>query len=50
MRFVREVSSRVIFLDAGVPVEDAAPEEMFTRPRQERTRQFFMKNREYQPL
>ncbi|MDR1147660.1 MAG: amino acid ABC transporter ATP-binding protein [Spirochaetaceae bacterium] len=50
MRFVREVSSRVIFLDAGVPVEDAAPETMFTRPRQERTRQFFMKNREYQPF
>jgi ABC-type polar amino acid transport system ATPase subunit len=50
MRFVREVSSRVIFLDAGIPVEDGTPEEMFTRPRQERARQFFTKNRDYEPL
>jgi ABC-type polar amino acid transport system ATPase subunit len=50
MRFVREVSSRIIFLDAGAPVEDGTPEEIFTRPRQERTRQFFMKNSDYQPV
>jgi len=50
MRFVRDVSSRVIFLDAGVLVEDGTPEQVFNHPRQERTRQFFMKNNEYQPV
>jgi ABC-type polar amino acid transport system ATPase subunit len=50
MRFVRDVSSRVIFLDAGRTMEDGSPEEIFIRPQQERARQFFMKNREYQPL
>lgn len=44
MRFVREVSSRVIFFDAGSLVEDGTPEEIFTRPRQERARQFLTKN------
>ncbi|MDR2633290.1 MAG: amino acid ABC transporter ATP-binding protein [Treponema sp.] len=47
MLFVREVSSRVIFFDAGIQVEDGTPEEIFSHPRQERTRQFFMKNKEY---
>ncbi|MDR2393744.1 MAG: amino acid ABC transporter ATP-binding protein [Treponema sp.] len=50
MLFVREVSSRVIFLDAGIPLEDGTPEDIFTHPRQDRTRQFFMKNREYQSV
>jgi ABC-type polar amino acid transport system ATPase subunit len=50
MRFVRDVSSRVIFLDAGVLVEDGTPEQVFNHPSQERTRQFFMKNNEYQPV
>jgi ABC-type polar amino acid transport system ATPase subunit len=50
MYFVREVSSRVIFFDEGVPVEDGTPEEIFVRPRKERTRQFFMKNKDYQPV
>jgi ABC-type polar amino acid transport system ATPase subunit len=49
MRFVREVSTRVIFFDAGILVEDGTPEEVFSRPKQERTRQFFMMNREYRP-
>lgn len=50
MRFVREVSSRVIFFDAGIIVEDGTPEEIFNCPQQERTRQFFMMNREYRPV
>jgi ABC-type polar amino acid transport system ATPase subunit len=50
MRFVRDVSSRVIFLDGGILVEDGEPEQVFNHPRQERTRQFFMKNSEYQPV
>jgi ABC-type polar amino acid transport system ATPase subunit len=50
MLFVREVSSRVCFFDAGILVEDGTPEEIFMHPLQERTRQFFMKNREYLPV
>ena len=40
MAFARDVSSRVIFMDGGVIVEDAAPEEIFNNPRQPRTREF----------
>ena len=32
--------SRVIFMDGGVILEDAAPEEIFNNPRQPRTREF----------
>ena len=41
MAFARDVSSRVIFMDGGVILEDAAPEEIFNNPRQPRTREFF---------
>ena len=37
MAFARDVSSRVIFMDGGVILEDAAPEEIFNNPRQPRT-------------
>ena len=40
MAFARDVSSRVIFMDGGVILEDAAPEEIFNAPRQPRTREF----------
>ena len=40
MAFARDVSSRVIFMDGGVILEDAAPEEIFNKPRQPRTREF----------
>ncbi len=40
MAFARDVSSRVIFMDGGVILEDAAPEEIFNNPRQARTREF----------
>ena len=40
MAFARDVSSRVIFMDDGVLLEDAAPEEIFNNPRQPRTREF----------
>lgn len=40
MNFARDVSHRVIFMDGGVIVEDGAPGEMFTSPRQPRTREF----------
>jgi ABC-type polar amino acid transport system ATPase subunit len=40
MDFAREVSDRVIFMDQGVIVEEGRPGEVFTAPRNSRTRQF----------
>ena len=40
MRFARQVADRIIFLHQGELVEAAPPEELFTAPRDERTRQF----------
>ena len=40
MAFARDVSSRVIFMDGGVILEDAAPEEIFENPKEARTREF----------
>ena len=42
LSFAREVSDRVIYMDVGEIVEEGPPNEIFTRPRQERTRLFFM--------
>jgi general L-amino acid transport system ATP-binding protein len=38
--FAREVADRVILMDSGSLVEAAAPEQFFTDPQEERTRQF----------
>ncbi len=40
MTFAREIASRVCFLDAGRILETAPPAEMFSAPREARTRQF----------
>jgi len=40
MSFAHMVSDSVIFMDGGVIVEQGPPEEIFTAPREERTRQF----------
>ena len=40
MGFAKEVSDRVIFMDAGYVVEDESPKEMFTNPKNERTKAF----------
>ena len=40
MNFARHVSTRTVLMDGGVIVEEAPPEEFFTAPKQERTRQF----------
>ena len=40
MAFAREVADRVIFMDDGVIYEEATPEEIFTNPKGERTREF----------
>ena len=43
MGFAREVSDRVIFMDGGYIVEEGTPDEIFTNPKQERTKQFLSK-------
>ena len=40
MNFARRVASRVIFMDSGSIVEEAAPDAFFTNPRTERARAF----------
>lgn len=40
MGFARDVADRVCFLDEGVILEEGPPGEIFTAPREERTRQF----------
>jgi len=40
MRFAREVSDRVCFFDQGKIKEQGTPEELFTNPKEERTREF----------
>jgi polar amino acid transport system ATP-binding protein len=45
MAFAREVSDRVIFMDKGIVAEEGAPEEIFDRPKNERTAQFVGKFR-----
>lgn len=40
MGFAREVAGRVIFMDEGLIVEENTPEEIFTSPRNERTKSF----------
>jgi ABC-type polar amino acid transport system ATPase subunit len=40
IHFARDVADRVILMDSGVWAEMAPPEELFTNPKEERTRQF----------
>ncbi|MFY0542571.1 amino acid ABC transporter ATP-binding protein [Brevibacillus sp. H7] len=40
MGFAREVADEVIFMDQGAVLERGTPEQLFTHPKEERTRQF----------
>jgi polar amino acid transport system ATP-binding protein len=40
MQFAREVADRVLFMDAGVVVEEGPPEQVIGDPTEERTRTF----------
>lgn len=40
MGFARDVANRVIFMDGGYVVEEAPPHEMFTNPKNDRTKAF----------
>ncbi len=43
MNFAKDISSRVIFMDQGLIVEEGSPMEIFTQPKEERTRIFLNK-------
>ena len=40
MEFAKNVSTRTIFMDDGYVVEDEPPQELFTNPKNQRTREF----------
>lgn len=40
MKFAKEAASRVVFMDGGVIVEEGSPEQIFSHPKEARTRQF----------
>ena len=40
MGFAKDVADRVIFMDGGYVIEEGAPKDIFTNPRNERTRTF----------
>jgi polar amino acid transport system ATP-binding protein len=43
MGFAREIADRVCFLDDGVILEEGPPEQIFSAPRESRTRQFLQR-------
>ncbi len=43
MRFAREVSDRVMFMDDGIILEQGSPKEIFDHPREKRTQDFLSK-------
>lgn len=40
MRFARDVSNKVVFMEGGQVVEEGTPDEIFEHPKKERTREF----------
>jgi polar amino acid transport system ATP-binding protein len=43
MSFARDIADRICFLDAGVILEQGAPDELLSRPREPRTQQFLQR-------
>jgi polar amino acid transport system ATP-binding protein len=43
MGFAKDIANRVCFLDEGVILEDGPPAEIFSEPREERTKQFLQR-------
>ena len=40
MSFAQDVAKKIIFMDGGSIVEEGTPRQIFTEPKEERTRQF----------
>ncbi len=47
MGFARNVSSKTVFMENGVVVEQAPSHEFFANPKEERTREFFAEDRSH---
>ncbi len=47
MNFARDVSTRVVYMDEGIIYEEGTPEEIFERPKRERTRVFVNRIRDF---
>ncbi|MGN1281008.1 MAG: amino acid ABC transporter ATP-binding protein, partial [Succinivibrio sp.] len=43
MGFAKQVADRVLFVDQGKILEDASPEEIFSNPKHDRTKEFLAK-------
>jgi len=43
MGFARDIANRVLFLDDGQVLEEGPPEQIFTAPREPRTREFLQR-------
>ena len=43
MQFAKEVASHVIFMEGGVIVEEGTPKDIFSNPKEERTRKFLQR-------
>jgi len=46
MAFAREVAERVFFMDEGIILEQGSPDEVFSHPKEARTREFLLRVRE----
>ena len=50
MRFARDVSTRIFYMDQGIVYEEGTPEQIFDHPREERTRVFINRIRDFHYL
>ena len=48
MRFAKDVSSRVFFMDEGIIYEDGTPEQIFENPQKEKTKKFIFRIRSWE--
>ncbi len=48
MKFARDVSTRIFYMDQGIIYEEGTPEEIFDHPKGERTRAFIFKLKSYE--
>lgn len=46
MMFAKEISSRVVFMDAGIILEQGTPDQVFNHPQQTRTKEFLSRYRQ----
>ena len=47
MRFARDVSTRIFYMDQGIVYEEGSPEQIFEHPQKERTRVFINRIRDF---